>query len=119
MIALRSGFLCSRANCVVAERRPPGGPWGPDEPVANVAGGDVVNGLAVTANPDSSYTAVWAEVANPEGIAPPGRVLSSDRQAGDAGVRDGVLLAGATARRLEPSSDMKYQQISVDLSSPG
>src|SRR3954452_1399819 len=85
VIAVRSGFLCSEANCVVAQRRPPGGPWGPDERVANVAGGDVVNGLAVTANPDSSYTAVWAEVANPEGIAPPGRVLSSDREAGDAG----------------------------------
>jgi hypothetical protein len=85
VIGVRSGFLCSEANCVVAERRPPGGPWGPDEPVANVPGGDVVNGLAVTANPDSSYTAVWAEAANPEGIAPPGRVLSSDRQAGDAG----------------------------------
>jgi PKD domain len=85
VVAVRSGFLCSEANCVVAQRRPPGGPWGSDEPVANIAGGDVVNGLAVTANPDSSYTAVWAEVANPEGIAPPGRVLSSDRQAGDAG----------------------------------
>jgi hypothetical protein len=76
---------CSEQPCVVAQRRPAGGPWGPAEPVANLAGGDIVNGFAVTANPDSSYTAVWAEVANPAGIAPPGRVLSSDRQAGDAG----------------------------------
>jgi hypothetical protein len=85
VVAVRGGFLCSEANCVVAQRRPPGGPWGADELVANVASSDVVNGFAVTANPDSSYTAVWAEVANPEGTAPPGRVLSSDRQAGDAG----------------------------------
>ena len=76
---------CSEQPCVVAQRRPAGGPWGPVEPVANLAGGDIVNGFAVTANPDSSYTAVWAEVANPEGIAAPGRVRSSDRQAGDAG----------------------------------
>ena len=55
--------------------------------MASVAGGDVVNGLAVTANPDGSYTAVWAEAANPEGIAPPGRVLSSDRAGGRRGGR--------------------------------
>ena len=54
--------LRSETLCVVARRRPPGGPWPTaDELVADVAGGDVVNGLAVTANPDASYTAVWGE----------------------------------------------------------
>ena len=86
MIAVRERFLLAarplRRRPAPAARRPVARA---DELVANVSGGDVVNGLAVTANPDSSYTAVWAETANPEGIAPPGRVLSSDRGAGDAG----------------------------------
>jgi hypothetical protein len=85
VIAVRDTF-CSEQRCVAARRRPAGGPWPEaDELVANVSSSDVVNGLAVTANPDASYTAVWAETANPEGLAPPGRVLSSDRGAGDAG----------------------------------
>jgi hypothetical protein len=85
VVAVRD-TLCSEQRCVVARRRPAGGPWPEgDDLVANVSNSDVVNGLAVTANPGSSYTAVWAETANPEGIAPPGRVLSSDRGAGDGG----------------------------------
>jgi hypothetical protein len=83
VIAVRSGFLCD-AECVVAQRRPPGGPWPTgDEQVANV-GSTSTSGLAVTANPDASYTAVWAESSDSES-PPSGSVLSSDRGAGDTG----------------------------------
>jgi hypothetical protein len=54
-----------------------------DEPVAAVSSANV-SGLAVTANPGASYTAVWAESSDSES-PPSGSVLSSDRGAGDAG----------------------------------
>jgi hypothetical protein len=78
VVSVRSTF-CDPVNCVVAARRPPGGPWGPEETVATLAPGDVVTGLAVTGTPDASFTAVWGEATQPEGFAPPGRVRSATR----------------------------------------
>jgi hypothetical protein len=84
VVAVRGGFVCSESLCVVARRRPPGGPWPTeDELVADVSLPSV-SGIAVTTNPGASYTAVWTESSDSESAAS-GSVLSSDRGAGDAG----------------------------------
>ena len=92
VVAARSE-VCVNVDCVVAARRPPGGPWGPQEPVASLPAGDLLTGLAVTGNPDSSFTVIWGETANPDGIAPPGRVRSADRAAGSGGWSAAQLVA--------------------------
>ena len=50
VVAARSEF-CETVDCVVAARRPPGGPWGAQEPVANLPSGDVLTGIAVDGQP--------------------------------------------------------------------
>jgi len=76
VVAARSEF-CETVDCVVAARRPPGGPWGAQESVATLPSGDVLTGIAVTGNPDSTFTVVWGETDSPDGAAPPGRVRSA------------------------------------------
>ena len=96
VIAVRGGFFCAGETlCVVARRRPPGGPW----PTGDERGGrrrraPFSAASAVTANPDASYTAVWGESSRLGEPAPPGTVLSSDRGVGEAGA-----WAASTARR--------------------
>ena len=45
--------------------------------MADLPLGDVLTGLAVTGNPDSSFTVIWGETDNPDGTAPPGRVRTA------------------------------------------
>jgi PKD domain len=83
-VAVSTGF-CNESPCIRASRRPQGGDWGGQETVASTSGKTVV-GLAVTANPDSSATAVWAvETFDGEVSRPPSDVLSADRTPGAAG----------------------------------
>ncbi|MGZ8672726.1 MAG: hypothetical protein ACXWZJ_12520, partial [Solirubrobacterales bacterium] len=80
-VAVSTG-LCGGLLCIRASRRPPGGAWGGQETVG-ITTGRTVLGLAVTANPDSSATAVWA--VNGLVAGPPSDVLSADRPPGTGG----------------------------------
>ncbi|HYH88298.1 MAG TPA: PKD domain-containing protein [Solirubrobacteraceae bacterium] len=81
--------ICSEQTCIAGARHS-GGAWGAVEPIAIV--GTVPSGVAVTANADSTFTAVWTE---------PNLVRSSDRASGGGGwdaVPEVVAnLPGATA----------------------
>jgi PKD domain len=81
-VAVSTGGVCSGSPCIQASHRPPGGDWGLPETVG-ITTGVVVQGLAVTANPNGSATAAWAVATfNGEGTGPPGDVLSADRTSG-------------------------------------
>ena len=81
-------------DCVFVAYRPPGGPWSGVTETATLTAG-TITGLALTARPDSSYTAIWGE------DAPAGRVASADRSPGPSGAWDELSTTiadlGATA----------------------
>ncbi len=80
-VAVSTG-VCGRSSCIRASHRPPGGVWGQE--TVGITTGRTVLGLAVTANPDSSATAVWAVASVNGGVpGPPSDVLSADRPPGN------------------------------------
>jgi hypothetical protein len=76
--------------CLESSARPPGGDWGPVEPVANNSGRSLED-LAIAATPDGQVTVVWADgtlnllrspgAQAPTLQSPPGGVFSATRSA--------------------------------------
>jgi PKD domain len=70
--------------CVIASRRARQGAWSAVQTVA-LAEEDAITGMAAAANSDSSFSIVWGETRQIDGVTPPALVRSNDRGAGDNG----------------------------------
>jgi hypothetical protein len=111
-VAVGTG-VCDDAPCIRARYRPSGGGWGGQETMGTTSGRTVA-GVAVTANPDSSATAVWA-VATVEGevTGPPGDVLSADRTPGPGGSWSAVPDSVAHLEADAPNCDLRCLEIAT------
>ena len=111
-VAVGTG-VCSDSACIRASYRPSGGDWGEQETVGITERVSVL-GLAVTANPDGSATAVWA-VASDDGevVEPPGDVLSADRTAGPGGTWGAAPDSVAHLESDTPDCDLRCVDIAT------